>query len=96
MAKIDVSYVDLEGIDPAYVENLREKEDTVRQAVTKIGRSCSVRWIPFDAGEKHLFFRLTAYSDRRDDCIAQISSLDLTLDADAFEKPIVEGQRPCQ
>jgi len=94
MGKIDVSYADLEGIDPAYVAKLREKEEAVRQAIAKIGRSCSVRWLPFDAGQKHLFFRLTAYSDRAD-CIAQVSPLDLTLDADAFEKEIVEGKRPC-
>lgn len=95
MAKIDVSYADLKGIDPAYVARLREKEDVVRQAVAKIGRSCSVRWTPIFVGETNLWFRLTAYSDR-DDCIAQVSPLDLTLDAEVFEKVIVEGQRPCQ
>ena len=94
MGKIDVSYADLEGIDPAYIERLREKEGAVRQAVAKIGRSTSVRWVPLDAGQEHLFFRLTAYSNRAD-CIAQVSPLDLTLDADAFEKLIVEGKRPC-
>jgi hypothetical protein len=94
MAKIDVSYTDLEGIDPAYVERLQEQEHAVRQAVAKIGRSCSVRWVPFDTGQEHLFFRLTAYSDRAD-CIAQVSPLDLTLAPDAFEKLIVEGERPC-
>ena len=94
MGKIDVSYADLEGIDPAYIGKLRGKEQAVRQAIAKIGRSCSVRWMPFDAGQKNLFFRLTAYSDRAD-CITQVSPLDLTLDADAFAKLIVEGQRPC-
>jgi hypothetical protein len=94
MAKIDVSYADLDGIDPAYLEKLREKEHAVRQAVAKIGRSCSVRWVRFDAGQERLFFRLTAYSDRAD-CIVQVSSLDLTLDPDAFEKLIVQGERPC-
>ena len=94
MAEIDVSYADLEGIDAAFVDRLREKEYAVRQAIAKIGRSCFVRWVPFDAGQKHLFFRLTAYSDRAD-CIAQVSPLDLTLDSDVFERLIVEGKRPC-
>jgi hypothetical protein len=94
MGKIDVSYADLEGIDAACLERLREKEEAVRQAVAKIGRSTSVRWVPFDAGQHHLVLRLTAYSNRAD-CIAQVTPLDLALDADAFEKLIVEGQRPC-
>ena len=94
MGKIDVSYADLEGISPAYIRKLREKEEAVRQAIARIGRSCSVRWVPCAAGQEYLFFRLTAYSDRAD-CITQVLPLDLTLDADAFEKLIVEGQRPC-
>jgi hypothetical protein len=94
MSKIDVCYADLDGINPTYITRFREKEQAVRQAIAKIGRSCSVRWVPFDGGRRHLFFRLTAHSDR-DDCIAQVSALDLVLDADAFEKLIVEGQRPC-
>jgi hypothetical protein len=94
MGKIDVSYDDLAGICAAYIDKLRDKEEAVRQAIARIGRSCSVRWVPFDAGQNHLFFRLTAYPNRAD-CIAQVSPLDLTLDADTFEKLIVEGKRPC-
>ena len=32
MSKIDASYADLEGIDPRYVERLREKEQAVLAA----------------------------------------------------------------
>jgi hypothetical protein len=46
--------------------------------------------VPFDVGHRHLFFRLTAYSDCRD-CTAQFSTLDLSRDDKAFENLIGEG-----
>lgn len=93
MAKIEVSYDDLEGVPPEYTEALRNKEHFVRQAVAIIGRNTSVRWVPHEDAQGHLWFRLTAYSDRSD-CIAKISSLDVTLTACAFEELIALGKQP--
>jgi len=94
MGRITISYDDLVGLDPAYIEKLRGKEEAVRKGITRIGRTVSVRWVPVSAAQEHLLFRLTAYSDRADG-IAQFSPLDLALDNETFERLIVEGNRPC-
>lgn len=47
MSKIEVNYDDLQevpGVDPVEIESLKTKEEAVRQAIAKIGRSCWVRW----------------------------------------------------
>jgi hypothetical protein len=91
MSKIVVAYDDLDA-DPAYVQRLKDKEEAVQRAMAKIARYTSVRWTSA-ADRGHTLFRLLTYD--RSDCIAQFSPLDLTLDAEAFEKLIVEGRRPC-
>ena len=92
MSKIVVSYDDLEGVDPGYLQRLKDKEHAVQQAMAKLARYTSVRWaVTDDAG--HTLFKLLTYD--RANCIAQVAPLDLTLDADAFERLITEGRRPC-
>lgn len=93
MSRIVVSYDDLQGADPGYVQRLKDKESAVQQAMAKIARYVSVRWTIADDGQGHTLFRLFTYD--RSDCIAQFTPLDLTLDADVFEKLITEGKRPC-
>ena len=93
MSRIVVSYDDLQGADPGYVQRLKDKERAVQQAMAKIVRYVSVRWIIMDDCQGHTLFRLLTY-DRRD-CIAQFTPLDLTLTDEAFEKLITEGQGPC-
>ncbi|REJ65674.1 MAG: hypothetical protein DWQ31_17195 [Planctomycetota bacterium] len=94
MSKIEINYDDVQGVDEVYVENLKQHEDAIRNAIAKIGRSTWVRWTCEEVGNGNLFFRLVSYSDRSD-CIARISPLDLTLESDEFEKLITEGKRTC-
>lgn len=93
MSKIVVSYDDLEGVDPGYLQRLNEKEHAVCQAMAKLARYTSVRWTETDDGAGHTLFKLLTYD--RANCIAQVTPLDLTLDAEAFEKLVTEGRRPC-
>jgi hypothetical protein len=93
MSQIVVSYDDLENVDPGYIQRLKDKEQAVRQAMAKITRYVSVRWAVVEDGAGHTLFRLLTYD--RSDCIAQFTPLDVTLTAEAFEKLMTEGQRPC-
>ncbi len=93
MSEIVVSYEDLTSVDPGYLQRLKEKEHAVRQAMAKLARYTSVRWTVTDDGAGHTLFKLLTHD--RANCIAQVAPLDLTLDADAFEKLITEGKRPC-
>jgi len=94
MGKVEISYRELQGVHPAYVEKLKEKEHAVRRALGKLGRATSVRWSSTDDGKRNDIFRLVGSADR-DDCIAQVSPLDLTLESEQFEKLLAEGKRPC-
>lgn len=93
MSRIVVNYDDLEGVDPGYVQRLKDKESAVRQAMANLARYTSVRWAVAEDGAGHTLFRLLTYD--RSDCIVRFTPLDLTLTAEAFEKLITEGQRPC-
>jgi hypothetical protein len=94
MPRIDINYHDLRGIHSAYVEKLKKREPVIRRALGKIGHDTSVRWLCIDDGTGNYRFRLVASTDR-DNCIAEVLPLDLTLEPDQFEKLLAEGKRPC-
>ena len=92
MERIGIDYRDLEGVHPAYVEKLLEMEPAVRSALEEFAGATSVRWSCTDDGKGNYSFRLVTDLD---DCIAQVSPLDLTLEPEQFEKMLAEGKRSC-
>jgi hypothetical protein len=95
MRQMEISYQDLRGVDPAYVEKLRRREEVIRQAIDERGRhDASVRWSYVDDGSRNYVFRLIAATDQND-CIVQVSPLDLTLEPEQFEQILAEGKRSC-
>jgi hypothetical protein len=86
---MDIRYDDLDGIQPDELARLKAKEDVIRSAMAKLGRT-SVRWAWFDNGD----FRLPRLLSG-DDCIAQFRPQHFDLEPSAFESLIVEDQCPC-
>lgn len=95
MKAMEISYQDLRGVDPTHVEKLKRREEVIRQAIDEMGRSdTSVRWSYVDDGSRNYVFRLVASADQND-CIVQVSPLDLTLEPEQFEQMLAEGKRSC-
>jgi CheY-like chemotaxis protein len=85
----------LAGIDPQYVAALKRQDDAVRRALVAIGKYTSVLWVASADPDGNILFRLIPYSDP-ETCIAQVTSLDLTLEPSLFAKLITEGVRRCE
>jgi CheY-like chemotaxis protein len=85
----------LAGIDPQYVVALKRQDNAVRRALASIGMYTSVHWTATVDLDGTILFRLIPYSEP-ETCIAQVTSLDLTLEPSLFEKLISEGARPCE
>ena len=95
MQHVEISYENLREADPAYVEKLKTKEPVIRRALRAMGRrDALVRWSRIDTGSGNYAFRLLG-GDDRNDCILQVSPLDLTLEQAPFEQALVEGKRAC-
>ncbi len=95
MRHIEIGYHDLRGMEPVYVEKLRTREQAIRRVLDELGRhDTSVHWSYIDNGSGNYVFRLLAAQDRND-CIVQVSPLDLTLEQEQFERALVEGKRAC-
>jgi hypothetical protein len=95
MKHVEISYQNLQGADPAYVEKLTGIEHMVRRALEEMGRQdTSVRWLSIEDELHNHVFQLVA-SDDEVDCILQVAPLDLTLEPDEFERMLTEGRRSC-
>jgi hypothetical protein len=62
--------------------------------LAKTGSYTSALWTRVADSHGNVLFRLIPYSDP-ETCIAQITSLDLTLEPPLFENLIAEGGRRC-
>jgi hypothetical protein len=94
MGRIEIGYHALQGVHPAYVDKLKNKEAAVRRALATLGHNTPVQWLCIDDDKRNYRFRLVASADQ-DDCIAQVLPLDLTLEPGQFEKLLAEGKRSC-
>jgi hypothetical protein len=90
----EISYENLEGIDPLYSDKLRQRENVIRQVLEERGHDSPVRWLCIDDGLQNYIFRLVSATDETD-CILQLSPLDLTLESEQFEQMLREGKRSC-
>lgn len=91
MSQIEVAY-DID--DEELIEKLRSYEDAVRQAMAKRTEVGSVRWTTRQDDQGRLFLRLVEYSEP-DNCLAEITPLDLNATPVEFEEMLSLNQRPC-
>ena len=77
------------------MEKLKAKEPGIRRALDERGRhDATVHWSYFDDGSGNGVFRLLAAEDRND-CIVQVSPLNLMLEQERLNQMLVEGKRAC-
>ena len=96
MSRTLIVYQGLHGAHRDYVAKLKRREPMIRRALCDLGRpDTSVRWSYIDDGSRTDVFRLLASEDRND-CIFQVSPLDVTLDPEQFERMLAEGKRSCR